>query len=293
MEGGQVIATVGDEKIARQMKSLDAQIAGLEAQLAKAQADLSRAESLVERGTIPRVRLDEARTAADVANNALRARVAERSVVEQQLTEGQVLAPTAGRVLKVPYTVGAVVLPGETVATIAEKNFVLRLRVPERHARFLKAGDAVRIDGDEIGQSGARFGKIKLVYPQIEDGQVVADATVDGLGDYFVERAHPSLDIGRRAHGLRRASGLCLHPLRHRLCEAAGGEQGTIDVPVQRGRDHAYRRHAGRHRDPVRPHVPVIGWCGREPRTFRSPDARDDPLAADAAVPAGGASRSA
>ena len=66
------------------------------------------------------------------------------------------LAPAAGRVLKVPVTVGSVVLPGDPVATIAEQNFVLRLRVPERHARFLKAGDTVRIDGDELGEQTRR-----------------------------------------------------------------------------------------------------------------------------------------
>ena len=43
---GQVVATIGDEKLALQMKSLDAQIAGLEAQLAQAQTDLTRAEDL-------------------------------------------------------------------------------------------------------------------------------------------------------------------------------------------------------------------------------------------------------
>ena len=238
VEAGQVIATVGDEKIARQMKSLDAQIAGLEAQLAKAQTDLSRAESLAERGTIPRVRLDEARTAADVANNALRSRVAERSVIEQQLTEGQVLAPAAGRVLKVPYTIGAVVLPGETIATIAEKNFVLRLRVPERHARFLKAGDAVRIDGAEIGQAGARFGKIKLVYPQIEDGRVMADAVVDGLGDYFVsERIRVWISGGERTAFVVPGAFVSTR-FGIDYVKLQAGEQGTIEVPVQRGRDH-------------------------------------------------------
>ena len=133
---GQVVATVGDEKLVLQMKSLDAQIAGLEAQLAQAQTDLNRAEDLFSKGTIPKTRLDEARTAFNVASNAHRATLAERSVVEQQLAEGKVLAPTAGRVLKVPVTTGTVILPGETVASIAEKNFVLRLRVPERHARF-------------------------------------------------------------------------------------------------------------------------------------------------------------
>ncbi|KAB2918991.1 MAG: efflux RND transporter periplasmic adaptor subunit [Hyphomicrobiaceae bacterium] len=237
VEAGQVIATIGDEKIARQMKSLDAQIAGLEAQLAKARTDLARAEGLFERGTIPRVRLDEARTAADVANNALRARVAERSVVEQQLAEGQVLAPASGRILKVPLTIGAVVLSGETIATVAEKNYILRLRVPERHARFLKAGDAVRIDGAEIGQSGARFGKVKLVYPQIEDGRVVADAVVDGLGDYFVsERIRVWISGGERKAFVVPA-GFISTRFGIDYVKLRVDDRRAIDVPVQRGRD--------------------------------------------------------
>ena len=121
-------------------------------------------------------------------------------MVEQQVTEGKVLAPTAGRVLTVPVTTGTVIMPGEPVATIAEQNFVLRLRVPERHARFLKAGDPVRIDGEDLGKSGAQFGTIKLVYPQIEDGRVIADASGCGPRRLFRRRAHPRLDLRRRAH---------------------------------------------------------------------------------------------
>jgi RND family efflux transporter MFP subunit len=233
---GQVVATVGDEKLVLQMKSLDAQIAGLDAQLAQAQADLARAEDLFSRGTVPKTRLDEARTAFNVANNAQRSRTAERSVIEQQLSEGNVLAPTAGRVLKVPVTAGTVILPGETVATVAEQNFVLRLRVPERHARFLKAGDPVRIDGEELGASGAKFGTVRLVYPQIEEGRVVADAEVAGLGDYFVgERIRVWVSAGERTSFVVPAAfiftrfGIDYARLRD--------EKGTlIDVPVQRGR---------------------------------------------------------
>ena len=93
VRGGQVVAKIGDEKIALQMKSLDAQIAGLDAQLAQAQTDLSRAEDLFSRGTIPRARLDEARTAMNVASNAHRARTAERAVIAQQLAEGPCSPP--------------------------------------------------------------------------------------------------------------------------------------------------------------------------------------------------------
>ncbi len=232
---GQVLAIVGDEKLVLQMKSLDAQIAGLEAQLSQAQTDLNRAEDLFSKGTIPRTRLDEARTGFNVATNAHRAKIAERSVVEQQLNEGKVLAPTAGRVLKVPVTAGAVILPGEPVVSIAEKNFVLRLRVPERHALYMKAGDTVRIDGTELGANGAKFGTIKLVYPQIQDGRVIADAKVDGLGDYFVgERIRVWVAAGKRESVVVPSSFIIT---RFGIDYARVRKDGAvIDVPVQRGR---------------------------------------------------------
>jgi RND family efflux transporter MFP subunit len=232
---GQVVATVADEKLVLQMKSLDAQIAALKAQLAQAQTDFARAESLFSRGTIPKTRYDEARTALNVATNNLKARTAQRAVVQQQLTEGDVLAPESGRVLKVPVTAGTVILPGETVATIAEQNFVLRLKVPERHARFLKAGDPVRIDGQELGQTGAKFGKIRLVYPQIEDGRVVADAAVAGLGDYFVgERIRVWVSAGERsAFVIPQSYIITRFGVDYVKAQLDGG---TFDVPVQRGR---------------------------------------------------------
>jgi Barrel-sandwich domain of CusB or HlyD membrane-fusion len=217
------------------MKALDAQIAGLEAQVAQTRTDLNRAEELFAKGITPKARLEEARTASNVATNAYRARVAERSVVEQQLAEGSVLAPTAGRILKKPVTTGTVVLPGEAVAMVAEQNFVLRLRVPERHARVLKAGDPVRIDAAELGGSGPQFGRITLVYPQIEEGRVVADARVEGLGDYFVgERIRVWVSGGERSAVVVPASFLLtrfgIDYVRVRSAT------GPVDVPVQRGR---------------------------------------------------------
>ena len=121
----------------------------------------------------------------------------------------------SGRAPKMPVTVGTVILPGEAVATVAEQNFVLRLRVPERHARFLKADDRVCIDGEDLGESGARFGTIRFVYPQIEDGRVIADAAVAGLGDYFVgERIRVWVSAGR-PHKLYRSWLDHRYPLRH------------------------------------------------------------------------------
>jgi RND family efflux transporter MFP subunit len=234
---GQIVATIGDEKLALQMKSLDAQIAGLEAQFAQAQTDLTRGEDLFSHGTIPKTRLDEVRTAFNVATNALKSRTAERSVIQQQVTEGNVLAPTSGRILKKPVTTGTVILPGETIVTVAEQNFILRLRVPERHARFLKSGDPVRIDGEELGKSGAQFGTIRLVYPQIEDGRVIADALVTGLGEYFVgERIRVWVSAGERTSFVVPGS-FIITRFGIDYARVSKDAKTAIEVPVQRGRE--------------------------------------------------------
>lgn len=233
---GQAIAAIGDEKLVLQMKSLDAQIEALHAQANQAQLDFSRTEGLVERGILPRIKLDEQRTALNVAENGLRAKTAERAVINEQLNQGQVLAPADGRVLKRLITIGSVVLAGDPIVTVAQQNFKLRLRVPERHARFLKAGDKIRIDGAEFVGEAAKAGVIDLVYPQIEEGRVIADATVEGLGEYFVgDRLRVWISGGARPAFVIPSSyvttrfGIDYVRLQK--------DSGTIDVPVQRGRE--------------------------------------------------------
>ncbi len=233
---GQAIAVVGDEKLVLQMKSLDAQIQALQAQADQAQIDFDRIEGLVERGTLPRTNLDQARTALNVAQNNLRSKTAERAVVQQQQTEGQVLAPQDGRVLKRLVAIGSVVLPGDPVVTIAQQDFKLRLRIPEEHARFLKAGDRIRLGGDKLGDHTAKWGVIDLVYPQIEEGRVIADAKVEGISEYFVgDRLRVWISGGERTALVIPSSyvttrfGIDYVQLRQ--------ADGTISVPVQRGRE--------------------------------------------------------
>ncbi|MCP1336722.1 efflux RND transporter periplasmic adaptor subunit [Futiania mangrovi] len=236
VEAGQVIGMIVDDKLALQIRALDAQIAGLEAQRAQAATDLGRVEALVNRGTLPTARLDEIRTALRVAENALQARRAERSVLVQRTSEGEIEAPASGRVLDVPVTLGSVVMPGETIATLAEENLVLRLRLPERHARFLSVGDPVRLDGAAMLRDGRGRGTIGLVYPQIENGRVVADAEVKGLGDYFVgERVRVWVSAGTREAFVIPADYL-LTRYGVDYVHLARADAPPMEVPVQRGR---------------------------------------------------------
>ena len=187
-----------------------------------AKAEAQRQEQLAQRGFATGAKLDEARAASEVASNALKSAEAERSVITQQVEEGDVLAPAQGRVLTIPVTVGAVVMPGETIAKIAANAYVLRLELPERHARFIKTGDPVVIGGRELAAGDAPLGKgvISLVYPELQDGRVIADAQADGLGKYFVgERVLVWISAGKRQDH-RCPARLPLQAVRPRLCAA-------------------------------------------------------------------------
>ncbi len=204
-EGDQVtagaeIAVVADEKLVLQEQALDSRIQSQQFQRDKAQADFDRAVELQRRGVNTQVQVDAARTLLDVAARTLDAMRSDRDVIAQQMKEGAVLAPGAGRVLRAPVSEGSVVLPGETIATIAEDHYILRLQLPERHARFLRAGDVVKIGGRGLAEDGAKSeGRVRLVYPEIQGGRVIADVEAPGIGDYFVgERTRVYVATGER-----------------------------------------------------------------------------------------------
>ncbi len=199
---GAEIASVADQKLFLQMQGLDQRIRSQQAQRDKAKADFDRAQELLQRGVTTKVVFDQAKTTLDVADRTLAAIRSDRGVIEQQAAEGAVLAPGAGRILTVPVSIGRVVMPGETIATLAEDRYILRLQLPERHARFMRAGDSVQIGGrglhEEPGDA-RRQGRVRIVYPEIQGGRVIADVDVEGLGNYFVgERTRVYVTTGKR-----------------------------------------------------------------------------------------------
>lgn len=192
---GEVIARITDEKIALQIDAADAEIKAVTSQLENARVELDRAQRLFATGTTTKARRDQASTQVEVLTNQLAAAKAKRDVLSQQMAEGDTVAPENGRVISVPVTPGSVVMPGETIATVAGGGYFLRLNLPERHATEITEGGTVlvgeRVLSADTAAGGpdparARKGKLVKVYPEITDGRVRADVEVDGLGDYFV-----------------------------------------------------------------------------------------------------------
>ncbi len=179
---GQVVAQVVDAKINYQLAAIDAQLEAQASQLDNAKAELTRGEDLLARGVTTAQRLDALRTQVDVLTGQIAAVGADRKVVEQQGLEGAVLAPISGRVLAVPVAAGAVVLPGEAVATIGGGGIFLRIAVPERHAAFLQEGASIEIET----AAGPSEGTLARIYPLIENGRVIADVEVPDLPESFI-----------------------------------------------------------------------------------------------------------
>ena len=205
VKAGQKIATVQDDKIAFQVAALDAQLRALQAQLETAQSELARGQTLVDKGVLTAQRLDQLRTEVDVARNQLAATEAQRSVIVQQGAEGDVFAPGDGRVLTVPVTRGAVIMAGEVVANIGGGGVFLRLAVPERYAASLKQGAAIRINPG--GKESA--GRLAKIYPQIDNGRVIADVEVDNLDTDFIDaRVLVELPVAERSALLVPASAI-------------------------------------------------------------------------------------
>jgi len=199
---GALLGTVRDESLVQTLAALDARVAALESQLDQARTDLERAERLRATGTVPQASLDDARTAVNVVTSQLAAARAEREATAERIGQGEIRAPEAGRVLDVQAVDGTVLLPGEPLATLAAERYVLRLYLPERHARFIAEGDPVLVGSGPMEPEETedlREGRIRQVYPRLDRGRVVADADVAGLGDFFVgERIRVHVAAGTR-----------------------------------------------------------------------------------------------
>ena len=51
------------------------------------------------------------------------------------------------------------------------------------------------------GGEARKEGRVRIVYPEIQGGRVIADVDVEGLGDYFVgERTRVYVTTGRARH---------------------------------------------------------------------------------------------
>ncbi|KCZ93385.1 efflux RND transporter periplasmic adaptor subunit [Hyphomonas johnsonii] len=198
VKAGTVVAVIVDGTLQPQLAALSERISGLQAQVRQKEADIARHASLQADGFYPAARLEEERTALNVLQRSLGSATAERRALLARQAEGQIKAPADARVTQVNVVDGAIVSPGETIARFATLDGIVRLSLPERHASQISEGGTVTL------RLPSRSGDIRTatvikVYPELRDGAVVADATVQGGLDALVgERVDVLVSVGER-----------------------------------------------------------------------------------------------
>lgn len=185
---GDVLAVIRDPKQPLAVTATDARLKSLDHDRAQAASDVKRFAPLVKMGAISQMKMDELNTRLSMLTSNVAALRADRDSALAQQKEGMVLAPMSGRVLKLPVTRGNVVMMGETIAELTAGEFILKIHVPERHARLLKKGLVVPIisENEDGSKQATASGKIQKIYPELHEGRMEADVAVPDLKHLYV-----------------------------------------------------------------------------------------------------------
>jgi len=193
---GQRIGTVTDSRLGYETSAVIAQLAAAEAGAVCARGDLARIDDRYRNEVSAKARLDTAVAAARAADARVAAARARQGISASVAGEAGILAPASGRVFRADVPAGSVVSSGQAIATFTAGPAVLRLMLPESLAGVLRVGAPVTLT-EPI--DGVQAGRITQVYPGITGSQVMADATLSGLGERFIgRRVGVSIETGRR-----------------------------------------------------------------------------------------------
>jgi RND family efflux transporter MFP subunit len=233
VKAGQVVAIVNDERLALEAEAATSVVRAAQAANEKAQQDLQRSERLFASGAVSQAALDQARAAATAAAAQLKAASSQAAAARALNTQGQVVAPSAGEVTRIPLPAGSVIMPGEVVVQISTGDPVLRIELPESEAVNLEQGQSIRFLSEDDDQP--KLAAIRQVYPAVASGRVMADIDASGIDRRL---------IGGRIRVLAPAGERTAIVIPEQYVDTrfgadyvrlrrAGG--AVIDVPVQRG----------------------------------------------------------
>lgn len=133
---GQVLAELDQREI-------DAEAARAAAAAEKARRDLARIEPLLDKGFISKQKVQDAKSALDIA-------LADRRRVEFDRSLAVITAPSDGVVLARHADVNEIVAPGGAVLTVSQgsASYILKAGLSDRDVARLKVGDAAQVKLD-------------------------------------------------------------------------------------------------------------------------------------------------
>jgi RND family efflux transporter MFP subunit len=152
------------------------------ARMEQAEAELARSKSLWTEGVLSRSAYDVAEANYKVADSQYRdsleevnnrravllQRRSELALAEQQLRDASLLAPFSGGIQARRANVGEYLAAGTPVLTLVKTSPIrLRLEIPEREARLVQRGQAVRVRSE--GETAVWTGRVARISPALEE----------------------------------------------------------------------------------------------------------------------------
>lgn len=186
------------------------------ARMEQAEAELARSKSLFDQGVLSRSAYDVAEANYKVADSQYRdsleevnnrraillQRRSDLSLAEQQLRDTSLAAPFAGGIQSRRANAGEYLAAGTPVVTLVRISPIrLRLEIPEREARLVRLGQAVRVRSE--GEASVWTGKVARISPALEEASrsLVVEAEIPNLDGALRPGAFVKAEIDSDAGG--------------------------------------------------------------------------------------------
>jgi HlyD family secretion protein len=212
-----IIPGVQAEDAERAMLTTAQNLQQIQSELAQAKVDLQKQSSTTERirreGEIALLTTERQRQQSQAEIAQIQAEVASlRSQIKNltlQIQQSQLKIPVEGTVFALPQQhAGAVVQPGQMLATIAPKDapLVLRAQITAANSGFLKVGLPVKIklDAYPFQDYGVVPGKIRWISPNSKSLQNdQSNSRQEAVFDIEVELEQTGIQVGNRTIALK------------------------------------------------------------------------------------------
>lgn len=189
---GQLLAKVVDSKMEGKSAASDQLLEAAKSRTRLALLNLQRMQSLLPLDAASPAQVEQAESEYQAALSA--------EAAAQSQSDGRILAPQSGLLTELSAVSGSIVMPGETVAVVAVEPLLVELDIPERHARLLQLNDNIPLTvSSATGASQNLSGKVSRIYPEIHNGLLTVNLTVENLENLKVgEKILAHLKTGTR-----------------------------------------------------------------------------------------------
>jgi membrane fusion protein, multidrug efflux system len=167
---GQVMVEVESSQQEAAVDQAEAQVLAADTAYDKAQNDLNRIQRLYDSQVASKDNLEQAQLGLKSAYAQKMGAQAGLKVARKQLSDTRIPAPINGMIGNREVTLGQTLTPGTPIATVIDdREFLLKVYVPEAGVAQIKSGQTVDVSVDALGGALAK-GRVRSVGLAFEQG---------------------------------------------------------------------------------------------------------------------------